>query len=211
MWAPSGVRRRQLLVDRLMMFPLGTAKKPAKYILYYNPEGAIEAVLAPLYFEDFKPGMVFDSSLSGSLSPRAIFSKKRVEEFAVVTGDKNLLHTDPEFAKTTILKDVVVHGRLAGLDKLFGLLDKIGFWSGSLEALTSDNTNYFAPVYPNRDWIRYALDVVETKEVEKYPDKGIVKFHFFSTNQKGKRVSEGNFTVMLRRREFYPVIPKVSR
>ncbi len=147
--------------------------------------------------------MFFGSNLSGSLPPAALFSRHRVLQFAEITGDNNPLHIDREFAKTTILKDIVVHGRLAGLDKLFGFLAKIGFWERTLEALISDETKYFAPVYPNRDWIGYTLDVVEARETEKYQDKGIVKFHFLSTNRKGQRIAEGSFTVMLRKRAYY--------
>lgn len=41
-----------------------------------------------------------------------VFSQKEVEEFASVTGDRNPIHLDKEYAAKTAMKSPVVHGMM---------------------------------------------------------------------------------------------------
>jgi 3-hydroxybutyryl-CoA dehydratase len=56
------------------------------------------------YIADLKPGM--------SESFTKTVSERDVELFAEVSGDKNPLHFDEEFAKTTFFKGRIAHGAL---------------------------------------------------------------------------------------------------
>jgi len=52
------------------------------------------------------------------------YSQEQVAQFAEVTGDKNPLHLDKEYAATTIFKQPIMHGFLGGsvFSKVFGTL-----------------------------------------------------------------------------------------
>ncbi|TAF64951.1 MAG: MaoC family dehydratase [Cytophagales bacterium] len=52
------------------------------------------------------------------------FSQTEVEQFAAVTGDKNPIHIDKEYAAKTIFKQPIMHGFLGGsvFSKIFGTL-----------------------------------------------------------------------------------------
>jgi acyl dehydratase len=52
------------------------------------------------------------------------FSQEEVNRFAEVTGDRNPIHTDAEYAATTMFKKPIMHGFLGGsiFSKVFGTL-----------------------------------------------------------------------------------------
>ena len=52
------------------------------------------------------------------------YSQQQVEEFARVTGDNNPVHTNAEFAATTMFKVPIMHGMLGAalFSKIFGTL-----------------------------------------------------------------------------------------
>lgn len=52
------------------------------------------------------------------------FSQEEVNRFAEVTGDKNPVHTDAEFAAKTMFKKPIMHGMLGAalFSKVFGVL-----------------------------------------------------------------------------------------
>src|SRR5215475_13373021 len=71
------------------------------------PEGRLgmNIALRQVYaFEDLEPGM--EASLARTVSPADI------RGFAEITGDKNPVHLDPEFAARTIFKEPIAHGML---------------------------------------------------------------------------------------------------
>lgn len=55
-----------------------------------------------------------DISLGDSVSFERSFSEEDVSNFARLSGDVNPLHTDEEYAHTTVFKKRVVHGMLIG-------------------------------------------------------------------------------------------------
>ena len=55
------------------------------------------------YFEELNPG-------DSWVSPRRTITEADIVMFAAMTGDHNPIHTDEEFAKTTIFGGRILHG-----------------------------------------------------------------------------------------------------
>lgn len=72
-----------------------------------------KSVEDPLYFEDLRVGQLWLSA------PRTITSED-VQQFANLTGDRDPLHVDPEYAAQTPYRKPIAHG-LLGLSFLAGL------------------------------------------------------------------------------------------
>src|SRR3989344_737466 len=145
----------------------------------------------PLYYEDFEFGLKFQL-------PSVKISSDMILRFGLVTGDRNSLHTDEEFAKTTLLKGAVAHGRLA-VDVLFGVLHKLNFWEKTIEALRGfEREEYLKPIRPG-DYIHYTIRMDDC--VSAHPsNRGIILFGFEGINQNGETVVSGQFTAFIRKR-----------
>ncbi|HWK38501.1 MAG TPA: MaoC family dehydratase [Hyphomicrobium sp.] len=68
-----------------------------------------------VYFEDLSVGQ--EASLSNQVTADVIGA------FAEVSGDKNPVHVDPEYAATTIFKEPIAHGMLSAayISAVFGM------------------------------------------------------------------------------------------
>jgi len=68
-----------------------------------------------VYFEDLSVGQ--EASLSNQVTADVIGA------FADVSGDKNPVHVDPEYAATTIFKEPIAHGMLSAayISAVFGM------------------------------------------------------------------------------------------
>lgn len=144
----------------------------------------------PLYFEDFEYGLKF------KLPPLEV-TEDKILKFGLVTGDRNSLHTNEDYAKTTVLKGMVAHGRLV-VDMLFGVLHQMCFWDKSLEALLESHDSYKKPVRPGDEifYTVYVLSCVSNSQA----NKGRVLFQFEAINQSRDLVAVGDFTVLIRKR-----------
>lgn len=147
----------------------------------------------PLYFEDFQTSMRFNSL------PWATVASHDMTYFGLATGDRNVLHTDETFAKTTVLGGIAAHGELV-VNTLFGALHTVNFWNKSLEALREKYVRFLAPVRPE-DRVKHFLHVIELRESKSNPALGVVKFEFFTKNQRHERVAEGWFSVLMRKKK----------
>jgi len=92
-------------------------------------------------------------------SPVRVLEQGTIEAFADVTGDKNPIHLDPEFARGTVFRGTVAHGLLltsllAGMAFDYGLLGK------NILALESSEERYLAPVRPG-DRIRGTVTICD--------------------------------------------------
>ncbi|MFY9462453.1 MAG: MaoC/PaaZ C-terminal domain-containing protein [Candidatus Sungiibacteriota bacterium] len=146
----------------------------------------------PLYFESFIKDMRFNSL------PWMVVSSADIIYFGLATGDRNALHTDESFAKTSILGGLVAHGELVA-NTLFGALHFVGFWEKTLAALCEKYVKFVSPARPE-DKVKHFLHVLEAKEIKNRPDYGFVKFEFFTQNQRYERVAEGWFSVIIRKK-----------
>lgn len=72
------------------------------------------------------------------------FTQEQVVQFAEASGDKNPIHLDAEYAKTTIFKRQIIHGFLGGsiFSKVFGTI-----FPGNGTIYLSQNMKFMQPMY----------------------------------------------------------------
>jgi acyl dehydratase len=72
------------------------------------------------------------------------FSQEEVNQFAQVTGDKNPVHTNAEYAATTMFKRPIMHGMLSAslFSKVFGTL-----FPGEGTIYLKQSLNFLKPMY----------------------------------------------------------------
>jgi acyl dehydratase len=115
---------------------------------------------------------------------------EHVELFARLTGDRNPLHFDDDFARRTRFGERVVQGGItAGILNAIVAMDLPGPGSVFLE----QQLRYTAPVRPG-DTITGEVEVLAVRE-----DKPIVRLAVRVTRQDGTRVLEGEAAVYVMR------------
>ncbi len=144
-----------------------------------------------LYFEDFNVGDVYESE------GRTI-TEEDILRFAELSGDDNPLHTDPEYAKTTMFGQQIAHG-LLGLAVASGLAWQTGLMQGTAEAFTGMEWKFRAPIYIG-DTVRARLEVKGKREMRRLGG-GFITLAVALVNQEGKTVQKGTWTVLVRSRE----------
>lgn len=93
---------------------------------------------------------------------RISFSQKDVDIFAVISGDKNPIHINEDYASKSIFGKRIVHGFLAGsvFSKVFGTE-----WPGEGTIYLSQDMSFRAPVFTNIEYTA-KFKVTETNEVK---------------------------------------------
>ncbi len=96
------------------------------------------------------------------------FSQKEVEQFAQVTGDKNPVHLDAEYAATTMFKKPIMHGMLSAslFSKVFGTL-----FPGEGTIYLKQSLNFLRPMYVDTTYVA----VFTVKEIVKEKNRAIVE------------------------------------
>jgi len=114
---------------------------------------------------------------------------EHIESFARLSGDRNPVHFDDDFARRMGFDGRIAHGAVTAslLSAVLGM-DLPGPGSVFLE----QRVRYLAPVKPG-DTITAALEVTRVRE-----DKPIVTLTASITNTNGVRVAEGELVVLLR-------------
>jgi len=131
-----------------------------------------------LYYEDFKPGITFET-------PGRTVTEADIVNFAGVSGDFYSLHTDEEYAAKTMFGGRIAHGLLV-VSIVTGLWFRLGIFEGTLLALYGiDRLRFIKPVKPG-DTIRARIIVIEKREKEK---GGLVTLRNEVYNQKGELVA----------------------
>jgi acyl dehydratase len=115
------------------------------------------------------------------------FSKEDVFQFAEVSGDKNPIHLDDEYASKTVFKRRVVHGFLGAsiFSKVFGML-----FPGEGTIYLSQTLKFMAPMF--EDEIYTAKFTV----LEVIPEKHRAKIETLILDKEGKSITSGEATVM---------------
>src|SRR6476660_2607354 len=131
------------------------------------------------YFEDLEVGM--EASFAKTVSEADIAS------FAEVTGDKNPVHLDADYAAKTIFKEPIAHGMLTAgyISAVFGIE-----MPGPGAIYVSQTLNFRAPV-------RIGDRVIaKVRVLELYPAKRRARFECTCTVD-GKVVLEGEAVLMV--------------
>ena len=91
---------------------------------------------------------------------RINFTQKDVDIFAILSGDKNPIHIDEEYAAKSRFGKRIVHGFLAGsvFSKVFGTE-----WPGEGTIYMSQDMSFRAPVFTNIEYTA-KFKVIETDQ-----------------------------------------------
>ena len=131
------------------------------------------------YFEDLQLGM------EASVTTKVTMDD--IESFASVSGDRNPVHLNPEYAATTIFKHVIAHGLLTAsyISTVFGMK-----MPGPGAIYVSQSLNFKAPVKVGDEV------VAKVVVVDLMPAKNRARFDCFCTVN-GKVVLDGEAIMMV--------------
>jgi acyl dehydratase len=116
------------------------------------------------------------------------FTQKEVELFAEVTGDKNPVHLDADYAAKTMFKRPIMHGFLGGsvFSKIFGTL-----FPGEGTIYLKQSMSFMRPMFVDTDY-EVKMNV---KEVNKEKHRATVET-IIADKTTGDVVISGEATVM---------------
>ncbi len=139
------------------------------------------------YFEDFSVGEEFYTA------SRTI-TEADIVNFAGISGDYNQLHTNEEFAKTTIHKTRIAHGALS-FSISTGLFLQLGIFEGTALAFMEANVKYTKAVKPG-DTIRLEAKVADKKASSK-GGRGVITLDVSVLNQRDEQVLAQVWSIMV--------------
>jgi acyl dehydratase len=119
-----------------------------------------------------------------------------IAAFAELSGDRNPLHLDEEYARGTAFGGRVAHGAL-GIAVATGLMAQSGLTAGTLVALLGLDWRFVAPIRPG-DRLSLKLRVAARRDVPGR-DRGVVKFVAELVNQRGELAQSGEIVELIRR------------
>ena len=145
-------------------------------------------MITSLYFDDFHVGQRF-------VTKARTVTEADVVNFAGLTWDHNQLHTDAEYAATTMYGKRIAHG-LLGVAIHAGLASPLT--EQSILAFLELRWQFKLPIYIG-DTIHVEQVVKEMREDSK-ADRGILTFEKEVINQRNEVVQTGMTTVLLAKR-----------
>ena len=141
-----------------------------------------------LHYEEFQSG----DSVS---SVGRTITESDVVNFAALSGDWNLIHTDAEYSKEHMFGQRVAHGLLI-LSIASGLCVRLGFLEGTTLAFRSIDWKMQRPVFI-ADTIRVRITVQETKAM-RGTGGGLVNFKVEVLNQRDEVCQRGNWEMLVK-------------
>ncbi|HWS87346.1 MAG TPA: MaoC family dehydratase [Pyrinomonadaceae bacterium] len=122
---------------------------------------------------------------------RKTIADEDVRAFAELTGDRNPVHLDEEYAAQTRFGRRIAHGMLGASLISAVLANEL---PGRGTVYLSQTLRFTAPVFPG--------DTVTARVVVKHvrEDKPVVTLETYCTNERGERVVEGEAVVLVSRR-----------
>jgi 3-hydroxybutyryl-CoA dehydratase len=145
-------------------------------------------IVRSLYFEDFTVGQKF-------VTKARTITESDIVNFAGLSWDHNQLHTDAEYAASTLYGKRIAHG-LLGVIAHAGLSYELT--AESLLALLELTWQFKAPIFIG-DTIHVEQTVKNLRE-SRSPDRGVMTFEKEVINQKDEVVQTGTTTILLAKR-----------
>ena len=145
-------------------------------------------IVRSLYFEDFTVGQKF-------VTKARTITEADIVNFVGLSWDHNQLHTDAEYAASTLYGKRIAHG-LLGVIAHAGLSYELT--EESLLALLELTWQFKAPIYIG-DTIHVEQTVKNLRE-SRSADRGILTFEKALINQKDEVVQTGTTTILLAKR-----------
>ncbi len=143
------------------------------------------------YFEDWEIGDEIETG-------HRTVTETDIVIFAGLSGDYNPLHTNEEFAKTTIFGTRVAHGFLVHSISV-GLINQTGFFDGTVMAQRGHRNVMFTKGVVAGDTIYAKVKIVEKNDMKK-PDRGELVFDVEVINQKGEVCSKSTRALLMKKR-----------
>lgn len=131
-----------------------------------------------------------------------ILKEKDVQLFAIMSGDVNPAHLDPEFAKNNIFHAIVGHGMWTGALISTILGTKL---PGPGTIYLSQNLKFIRPIFIG-DKV-----TIKIKVVKKYLRKPVLIFSCIAHNQKNKMVVTGYAKVLAPTEKISITIPNLPK
>jgi len=116
-----------------------------------------------------------------------------IDAFVELSGDRNPLHTDDEYARDVGFAGRIAHGLLV-LSIESGLSSEADEWA--IGAYLEESRRFVEPVLPG-DEIHSVSEVTGVRRSASKPDRGIVTLHVETRNQRGEVVLEGTDVIMV--------------
>ncbi len=144
-----------------------------------------------IYYDDIEVG-------KQTLSPCRTVTEADIVNFAGLSGDFNVIHTDAELTKITPFGQRIAHG-LLGLSIASGLAArKTGAELHRIVAFLGMTWDFRNPIFIG-DTIHLEETVASKREISK-PGLGIVVYAVKVVNQRGEVCQEGEWKVMYQAR-----------
>lgn len=140
-----------------------------------------------LYYEEFEIG-------SKMLTRGRTITESDLVQFASLTGDFNPMHTDENYASTTIMGKRVAHGLLS-LSYAVGQAYQLGILERTVLAFRELEMKFSVPVFIG-DTIHAEVEVIEKKDAQRLGG-GTVKLAMKIINQDGKVVQKGVLSLLM--------------
>ena len=129
--------------------------------------------------------------INSEYSESVNFSFEKVKQFAELSGDKNPIHVDGEYAATTQFKKCIVHGLLASSVFTKMMADK---FPGPGTVHLGQTLDFKKPIYPDENY-RAVLKVIGKRTTSK--DQLIYKISTQLLDKNNSVLIDGVATVLL--------------
>ncbi|HMH76045.1 MAG TPA: MaoC family dehydratase [Candidatus Udaeobacter sp.] len=147
--------------------------------------------MGDVYFEDFTPGREFRTE-------GITITEGQIIDFAM-TFDPQPFHLNVEAAKATIYEGLIASGfqTMALTFRLF--IQTRALAACSLGSPGVDEVRFLRPVRPG-DTLQATVQVLDQRPSTSKPDRGIVRLHWTTLNQRGEPVLTLTSMQLVRRR-----------
>ena len=152
-------------------------------------------LLEQKYYEDMKVG-------DKCISVGRTVTEADIVNFAGISGDYNILHTDAEYAKTSIAGQRLAHGLLP-LVIASGLYTRTPYgmsMTGTLTAFVEIRSWKFKKPVLIGDTVHVEVEIIEKIDAKQESASGKIIMKRTILNQKNEVVQEGEFILLIKKR-----------